>query len=402
MADRHEAFDGALEVRPPVGPEQLARVPAKRGVALLEAENARPIVLLTAADIRARVRTRLTEPLEDARRKAADLRGITRCVRWRLAAGHFETDLRFFELARTIWRRTYPSLVAWRPAWFVQVDPCEPFPHFQRTRQIAGARGRCFGPFAGSRQADRYIQILQEAFDLCRHVRCLRQAPHGARCAYAEMGGCLAVCDGTIGLPEYRRHVAGAADFAAGIRQPHLEQLKREMASAARELAFERAAEIKGRIERLTELDGAAFAEAAPLEAFRFVLIQPAAARRQVMVFFVNGGTIAELAPLRYPLESRQVAARLKAMARQAERPAALDIVGQWRLGLVSSYLFAGPARGGLMRRWSASLTEGELAAAIEAAAERLDLAGPKRGKAEPAPRTRGEAPGQPEGEGSR
>ncbi|MCY2930856.1 MAG: hypothetical protein NTV86_15470 [Planctomycetota bacterium] len=382
MTGKEDAFDGGIEVRPPVGPDQLAQVPAKRGVALLEADAGAPIVLLTAADIRARVRTRLAEPLEDAKRKSADLREITRRVRWKLAAGHFEADWRFFELARSIWPREYPSLLAWKPAWFARVDVGEAYPHWWRTQEIADAGGCCFGPFATGKQAERFVQVIQEGFDLCRHVRCLRQAPHAARCAYAEMGRCLSVCNGAVGMEEYRAQVARSAEFVAGERRKVVEALEAAMAAAAKELAFERAAAVKARIDRLAELDAPAMAQAAPLAAFRFVMVQPAATRKAVKVFFVNGGSVAQLAPLKVPLEGRQVAARLKAMAMQARRGAPeMDEAAQWRLGLVSSYLSAGPARAGVIRRWREDLGEEELTRAIEEGAEYLGLK--KSGKSE-------------------
>ncbi|MCY2925630.1 MAG: hypothetical protein NT031_09345, partial [Planctomycetota bacterium] len=265
MTGKEDAFDGGIEVRPPVGPDQLAQVPAKRGVALLEAQAGAPIVLLTAADIRARVRTRLAEPLEDQRRKSADLREITRWVRWKLAPGHFEADFRFFELARAIWPGEYPSLLAWKPAWFAHMAVDEPYPHWRRTQEIAGLGGRCFGPFATGKQAERFIQVIQDGFDLCRHVRCLRQAPRATRCAYAEMGRCLSVCNGAVTMGAYRDRVARSVDFAAGDRWGHEQALQAEMAAAAKELAFERASGVKAKIERLAELNAPGLAWSAPL-----------------------------------------------------------------------------------------------------------------------------------------
>src|SRR5512133_896673 len=96
-------FDVALPVSPPLSDDQLAAIPAKRGVLLLEGEGERPILLLTAADIRARLRNRLAEPAPDqGPKKTADLRQITRQIKYRLCPSHFETDLTYFELAQTI------------------------------------------------------------------------------------------------------------------------------------------------------------------------------------------------------------------------------------------------------------------------------------------------------------
>ena len=56
-------FDACLEVHPPVSNEQLAQIPAKRGVVLLVGQNAVPIVMITAASMRNRTKTRLAELL---------------------------------------------------------------------------------------------------------------------------------------------------------------------------------------------------------------------------------------------------------------------------------------------------------------------------------------------------
>ncbi len=63
-------FDGRLEVVGTLDDEQLAKVPGKRGVVLLAAGDS-PIQLITAANIRQRVKTRLDEPPDDTLKKSA-------------------------------------------------------------------------------------------------------------------------------------------------------------------------------------------------------------------------------------------------------------------------------------------------------------------------------------------
>ena len=133
-------FHGFVDVEAPLDAAVLKGIPAKRGVFLLAAAGDRPVLLTTAADIRGRLRFRLSAEEEGRRTKTADLREITTRVYWRLAYSAFETDWRFLELARAIWPDTYPALLSFQPAWFVAVDPQEPFPQFLRTRDVAGAQ----------------------------------------------------------------------------------------------------------------------------------------------------------------------------------------------------------------------------------------------------------------------
>jgi len=378
MAKWTEMFDRRLDVQPPVGPDQLAEIPAKRGVVALLAEGDQPIVLLTAADIRARVRNRLAPRDDQTRKKSTDLRGITRAVLWKLAAGHFETDLHFFELSRRIWPADYTKRLAWKPAWFVHVDAQGRYPHFSRTREVFAAGGRYFGPFAGGRAADAFVEALQDAFDLCRELRHLRQAPRGSRCAYAQIGRCLCPCDGSISMDAYRRVVARAADYAAGTRDDYRRQLQRQMKGAAAELQFERAGSVKVRLQRLDLLESAALSQVAPAERFQRLLVQPDRTR-QGKVFLVDRGRVRRGPDLAYPLRQGQLARTLKAMAAFVASGAGVtDEAGRWRMGLVCSYLFSSESRQGLMLPWDASMTPEQLRESIESAAGRLGLRAPK------------------------
>ncbi len=369
-------FDGSLEVRPPLTDEQLAGIPASRGVFLLAGELDRPILLATAASIRARLRTRLDEPDGEKRRRSADLRTVTRTVRWRLAGGHFEMDWAYLEIARSIWPRTYPKLLSWRPAWFVHVRAEEAFPHFVRTRDVLASPGRYFGPFESGRSAGRFIDVLLDAFDLCRDVRCLRRSPRGERCAYGQMGRCLCPCDGSVSMAAYRRAAGAAAELAAGRRRGHVRRLGEQMRAASAELRFERAAALKARIDRLAELDGEAYRHVAPAEEFRFLLIQPSGSRRKVKVFLVDRGSIAPPGVLDWPLAARQVGGTVRRMARFAAAGPRRrdDPADRWRMGLVARALFSSERRGGLVLRWHEEMTSADLSAAIDSAAGSLGL----------------------------
>ncbi|HOD84738.1 MAG TPA: UvrB/UvrC motif-containing protein [Phycisphaerae bacterium] len=375
--DLDRFFDGVCQVQPPVAEEQLAVIPPKRGVALLLAQGGRPIVLLPAADLRSRVRLRLQEPLSDQRTKTADLREITREIRWTLAYSHFETDLAYLHAACSLWPRTFTSLLAWKPPWFVHVQPGEEFPRFQKTRKDFALPGWLLGPFPSGQAADRFIETIQDAFDLCRDYRCLRQAPHGQPCAYGQMGKCLSPCDGRISMDRYREVMAQAANFAAGDRQEPLDRLRQEMMQAAGKLQFERAAALKARLGRLDELHHADYAHLAPLDDFRFVLVQRGAGRRKARAFLADRGLVQDAGDLDYPLRRPQVDRLLKKMARLVARGDRERIEGDlaaWRMGLVAHYLFTSPDRRGVILRWEESLQPADVEQAIDDAARELHL----------------------------
>ncbi len=384
MADWTGMFDHHIDVAPPITDDQLRQVPAKRGVLLLAGRDGRPITMITAGALRGRLKTRLAEPHDDGPRRAADLRQITRSVWWKLTPSHFETDLSFLAMARTIWPKRFAAMLAVKPPWFVHVDCDQPFPHFVRTRTAPPAGGLSVGPMPTGRAAEQFVQIVQDAFDLCRDVKCLRTSPTGPRCAYAQMGRCLSPCDGSISMADYRRVVRQAAQFAAGDRAARRDELTDLMQRAAGAQQYERASAIKTRLSRIAQLDQPAYRFVAPAEEFAFLMIQRGPGSRAARAFCVRGPKVQPAGQLDYPLVDKQltdVVARMSSHA--ADGPAEADPADPWRMGLVAQYLFSGGDRRGVILRWRENVTADQVAEAIEARKDALKLRAPaKRAKA--------------------
>lgn len=379
-----------------MSPQELARVPAKRGVLALLAGGGEPILLLTAADMRSRLRNRLTAPDAEARTRSADLRAVTRRVAYKLTHSHFETDLYYLRIARAIWPDRYASMVAWKPAWFVHVDVADKAPHFVRTREVGARGGHYIGPFASGRDAERFVGMVVEAFDLCRDVRCLRQAPNAQPCAYAQMRRCASPCDGTISMEAYASMVTDALAFAQGHRDALRQSLQRQMRAAAEGLEFEWAAALKTRLDRLAELDASSFAHAVPLEQFCFMIVQCGGSVRRAPAFVACVGAVSPAGVLDYPLKAQQLDAVVKQAAGEKGQAGPVGRFERLCIGLVARYVFSSPQRRGLIVRWTPAMTADDLAREIEHAAGVLNLRAPKPRKAKPADRPDGSSGNEP------
>ncbi len=371
-------FDGQLALAGPLGPEDLKKVPAKRGVFLLEDPAGKPILLATAAGIRSRMRYKLADPDPDApASRRADLREIATCLRWRLTSSHFETDWQYLELARIIHPGRYRSMLGFSQPWFVQVRTQDAFPTFRRVRQAASA-GACFGPLPTAKACGRFIEILQDGFDLCRCEQLF--AGGGAGCMYAQMGKCIAPCQGPDVQRIYRGMVDRACRFAAGDRQASRDELAEQMRQAAGARKYELAGRYKDRLGRLAELDEPAFAHARPVEQFQYILIQSGGGRRKLKAFLFDRGAIRPRT-LDYPLVDKQLASVLSAMATFCAAERSPGRPEQERMALVSQLLFTSPARRGLGIRYDSSLTVEAMAGRIESAVDRLKVSRPKARK---------------------
>ncbi len=377
MADWKALLDDAIVAEADIGPEQLQSIPPRRGVALLATADDRPILLLPAADMRARVRNRLRDPQsEDVGPKIPDLLSITRRVYWAQSSSHFQTDLDYFELARTLWPKDFYELVSAKAPVFVSVDLQEEYPAFRRTRDAVGHPGQLVGPFPTGKDADRFIQGLEDTFDLCRDPRHLAQAPGGQRCAYAQMGRCLCPCDGTVSAEEYRRVVEEAARFAAGHHQTRREELEAAMKVASGELAFEKAGSIKKRLQRLDDFDSPAYEHVAPIERFEMLILQPTGHINEARAFIFRAGRVPACGTVAFPPDPQQLSGLLEAM--ESIHPAAMPPesprVTARRMGLVAKYLYSAPQRRGVMIRRREDLSGDELAETLEREARTLGL----------------------------
>ncbi len=379
-------FEKSIAVAPPITEEHLAAVPGKRGVTLLLAEGDQPVVLLPAADMRTRIRNRLRNPDQEERSKLPDLHEITRRILWKPSYSYFQTDLDYLHIARSIWPATYRQLIACKPPWFIHVAAAGRYPYFARTREVFAEAGQYLGPFENGASAEKFIDALQDAFDLCRTPACLRQAPNGRRCSYGQMGRCLCPCDGSIGEADYRAVVAEAARFAAGDRAFLFDRFRRRMKEAAGKLQFEQASGLKARLERLSEFSLPAYAQVAPAEQFQFVMVQAGPTRQKATAFLVDRGNVSPALPIDFPPDDVQLAALLESLAALAAQaqPGDADLA-RLRMGLVTHYLFAGERRSGLILR-ACGLGVAALRQAIEKNAEHLNLAARKpRARRKPA-----------------
>ena len=298
-------------------------LPATGGVYLLTDEGDRVIQLASAGNLRRALQVRLTvhpKTLEPPRpdagatrvsgctligpptaegqpptvpsRRRADLKQIVRKIRWREAHSAFEISYEYWRLARGLLPETYLKQLGFGPAWFVHVDAEAESPRFVAGKVLRSPPGVDLGPFFTNADATRFVQVLEDGFDLCRYCHILEQAPQGTACAYFDMGKCPAPCDGSIPMAQYRRMIAAALALAGGDRQPAYQQLEAQMSAAAGRQEYEQAGRLKQRLDRLCEIEHRSFALARPIEQFNYLIVQRGGGRTRVRPFFVRAGII--------------------------------------------------------------------------------------------------------------
>lgn len=132
--------------------------------------------------------------------------------------------------------KTYP---------YVKLTTNEPYPRIAFTRRLRDDGAEYFGPYLPAGLARKAIKLVQRLFK----IRVCRIDVDGSLprpCLYYDMHRCLGPCvAGLTSRDEYDRAVERARMLLAGRSDELLRDLRRQMATAAAGLDYERAAELR-------------------------------------------------------------------------------------------------------------------------------------------------------------
>lgn len=344
-------------------------VPALPGVYLIANEAGQPILLAHSQDMRRAIRGRFTASSAVEPSKRIDLAPIAARVQWRLTRSAFETTLLHMIAARAIYPRDYQSRLGLAPAWFLHVNSADEFPRFVATKSLDASAHQLVGPFPSRTHADRYSQMLEDLFDLCRYHHILRQAPAGVPCAYRDMGRCDAPCNGSATMASYRGLIDQALDFAVAGKsvtqhmaeaiaprgRDRLTVLQRMMREAASEQRFERAASLRETLNRTTKtMSGRGFEHVGSLSGFQWLILQRSPVRGQHGARLIRPFVVIERRLTAYPDVDVGTGAigkieQLAGLWRDGAAPpnATLDTTCDENVWLTARFLFdARPVRG--------------------------------------------------------
>ncbi|MHC4233971.1 MAG: UvrB/UvrC motif-containing protein [Planctomycetota bacterium] len=299
--DHARLFAHHLDLPDPGQPLDRKILPSGGGVCALTDGQGRLILTLAGEDLRRSLGIRLERPAQEDRRRRADLRAVARRLWWRSTFSVFETSLTYLQIARQLAPQSYRQELAFGPVWFARINLQDRFPRWVSDKFALTPPTIDIGPFRDRGSCRRFIELLEDIFDLCRYYEVLKHAPDGQACAYKEMGKCPAPCDGSVSMEHYRGALAASVEFARGDCDTRLSQLEEAMSSAAGGLEFERAARIRAQIERTRKILGNDGRLQPTPDSFRYLVIQRGGGTTRIKPFFVDCGHVgsAEAVPLR-------------------------------------------------------------------------------------------------------
>jgi DNA polymerase-3 subunit epsilon len=249
LGDLHEAC--VARGRPNFGKIRLADdLPARPGVYRFLGPDTQVLYVGKSTDVRARVRSYF---YGDERKRVQDMLEEVASVDVVPAASEVEA---LVVEARMIARDAPPYNrrgKRWRAYAYLKIDPAEAWPRVKTAREARPGDGCVYlGPFASLARARLAKEALEQVFALRRCTRSMRRATRFAPCALADMGRCVAPCDGRTD-PERYGELVGRLLSSLSSPDGLLEALERRMRSLADGERFEEAALARDRLRALAE-----------------------------------------------------------------------------------------------------------------------------------------------------
>ncbi|MBO5552860.1 MAG: excinuclease ABC subunit C [Paludibacteraceae bacterium] len=142
--------------------------------------------------------------------------------------------------------KSYPSICITR----------EPFPRIFKTRTIVKSAGEYYGPYSFGNTVDLVIELLHKLYPIrtCNMPITAEGIEKNKYkvCLKYHIKTCGGICEG-YNREEYREWVTAARKIIKGDAQEIIGQLEQEMAHYASEMEYEKAGEIKRKLELLNQ-----------------------------------------------------------------------------------------------------------------------------------------------------
>lgn len=249
LGDLHEAV--RARGRPNFGKIRLAdHLPHAPGVYLFRGRDARVLYVGKSKDLRTRVKSYF---YGDGRKKIDDLLAETASVDGVACSSELEALVVEARLIRRHEPKYNRRGKTWRRYAYLKVDPGEAFPRLKVVHAAKADDGCSYvGPFGNASRARLAKEALEEVLPVRRCTKAMGARTRFAPCALADMGRCVAPCDGRVDPERYGelvRRLVSSLTSPGGL----LGTLERRMADLAEQERYEEAGLARDRLRSLAD-----------------------------------------------------------------------------------------------------------------------------------------------------
>jgi excinuclease ABC subunit C len=283
-----------LEFAPERDAKIFSGVPCAPAVFLLRGDDAHgePYVSKTA-NLRRRLQ-RLLGPVEE-RTKKLNLRDRVRRIEYTPTGSDFESGFLLYKILRQSFPKTYATRLRFRFAPLVKLHLENEYPRASITTRLGRLNGRSlyYGPFQSRPAAEKFMNDSLDFFKMRRCVDDLHPDPKFPGCIYSEMKMCLAPCFKGCTDEEYSAEVSRVRTYFDSGGESLARELSAQREGASANLAFEEAAAIHVRLEKLKPILTQFPEIVRSIDRLCALIIQPCQQLDSVTFFLVRNGLIA-------------------------------------------------------------------------------------------------------------
>lgn len=232
----------------------LANIPHAPGVYIMRDANDRVIYIGKAKDLRKRVGSYYSQPLGYTRKMDGLLESLanieTTVVGTELEALMLESQLirRYRPRFNTVQRNAEQYA-------YIKVDAGNAWPTVTMAKDRANDGARYFGPFRSSRSARDAVRLINDTLPIRTCKRSFKDRRSlGSPCIELSLKHCCGPCMGLADSEAYRGHINLVIEFLEGNGDALLPLLYSRLESTVGTLDFEKAAELRDQIAKVTNL----------------------------------------------------------------------------------------------------------------------------------------------------
>jgi excinuclease UvrABC nuclease subunit len=294
-----------LEFWPDAGEVFFQDIPAAAAVFSLHGDGD-PYVSKTA-NLRRRLERLLGPPTPQSKR--LNLRSRVHKIQFSRTGSDFESQVLLYRLLREHFPTAYAARLRLRPAPLVKLHLQNQYPRASVTTRLgqfkaSGPRQNLYyGPFASRVSAEKFAADALDFFKMRRCVDDLNPDLAFPGCVYSEMKMCLAPCYKGCTDEEYHAEVGHVQAFFDTRGDSLARELVRQRDEASANLAFEDAASIHTRLEKLKPVVTQLPETVRRIDRLDAVIVQASSEPGSVALFRFRGAQIT--GPMQFRVESR-------------------------------------------------------------------------------------------------
>ena len=236
--------------RLPFDKDQVRRLPTSCGVYIFGDEQGKPLYVGKATDLRSRVRSYFSN--KDGRLVSQHIQRLASWMDFLVTNSTKEALILENSLIKKHGPKLNIRLKDDSTYFSLRLDPKDRWPRLTIVRKRKREDVMYFGPYPSARACRRTIQMLTRIFpirDCPDSVLYNRSRP----CISYEIGQCVAPCVGLVEHGSYMELVDRVVQFLSGKDTEVLAVVEAQMHEASEKLEFERAADLRDRLQQMRE-----------------------------------------------------------------------------------------------------------------------------------------------------